>query len=392
MRIGRRVREVRTWRGMSVTATAGLAGVSVSYLSMIERGERAVTKRSVLESLARALRVHPAELIGRPYDPFDEIFAGSRDAVVTLSDVLSGWWIGEVPDAPVRPWAEVLDDVRTLTALRAVSDFAAQVDLLPGLIRELLVAAADPRTEREALVPLISAYFGAGNIATRLGFPGLPALAADRIRRVAERLDDPVWTAVAAWGRAKLLSDTSRSRQYELAVAAAEQAPLERPETRGMCHLTAALASAAQGDADLAQTHLGEAEAMADQLSVMTSLWPAGLMNFGRTNVGIWRVCIGVELGWGAQVAEVAEQVRPETITPSRQAAFWMDYGRGLLTERRTRDEGVRALLRAEELAPQQVRCNVWVREAVVDLLTSGRTAGGDLRRFALRLGIAPNG
>ncbi|MGH3859835.1 helix-turn-helix domain-containing protein [Actinokineospora sp.] len=36
--IGRRVREVRSWRGLSLTAAAQLAGIQPSYLSMIERG------------------------------------------------------------------------------------------------------------------------------------------------------------------------------------------------------------------------------------------------------------------------------------------------------------------------------------------------------------------
>lgn len=58
--IGRRVREVRHWRRMSLTATAGLAGISAPYLSMIERGQRPVTKRATLEALARVLTVRPA--------------------------------------------------------------------------------------------------------------------------------------------------------------------------------------------------------------------------------------------------------------------------------------------------------------------------------------------
>ena len=108
----------------------------------------------------------------------------------------------------------------------------------------------------------------------------------------------------------------------------------------------------------------------------------------------LWRVAIGVELGHGGQVAEIASTVRPDTISRSRQAAFWVDYGRGLLAERKTREHGLSALLRAEELAPQQVRNNVFVRETVADLLGSARRdAGGrELRGFAWRLGIAPTG
>src|SRR5262249_2361370 len=66
--VGRRVREIRTWRDMSITATAGLAGISQSYLSMIELGQRPVTKRAVLEGLAHALKVSPAEFVDKPWE------------------------------------------------------------------------------------------------------------------------------------------------------------------------------------------------------------------------------------------------------------------------------------------------------------------------------------
>ena len=38
--VGARLRILRRWRGMTLTELAGLAGVSFSYLSMVERGQR----------------------------------------------------------------------------------------------------------------------------------------------------------------------------------------------------------------------------------------------------------------------------------------------------------------------------------------------------------------
>jgi transcriptional regulator with XRE-family HTH domain len=389
--IGRRVRELRTWRNMTLTATAGLAGVSVSYLSMIERGERSVTKRAVLEAIAQALRVSPADLTAPLRKLNDEPHV--HTATATFTDVLSGWWIGETPDAPARPLPEVLADVHRLGELRAVSDYVAQAEMLPRLIRDLL-AAAGCRDGRDALAPLISAYWSVGAVAGRWGISGLPALASDRIRQVAEYMDDPIWIAVAAWVRAHFLSGTNRRRQYELAVAAVDLAPPDRLETRGMSHLTAALAATTQGHADVAESHLDEASALAERFKENVSQWPMSMMSFGRTNVGIWRVSLGVEMGQGARVAETAERLRLDGIMRSRQGTFWIDYGRALLTERQTRDKGVRALLRAADLAPQQLRANVWAREAVTGLRTAERRAAGgrELRALALRMGIAPTG
>jgi hypothetical protein len=112
-------------------------------------------------------------------------------------------------------------------------------------------------------------------------------------------------------------------------------------------------------------------------------------MQFGRT---IWRVAIGVELGHDARVAEIASTVRPDPVNRVRQTAFWIDYGRGLLAERTTRERGLIALLRAEKLSPQQVRNNVFAREATTNLLAgSRREAGGrELRGLAHRMGISP--
>jgi transcriptional regulator with XRE-family HTH domain len=383
---------VRNWRRMSLTAAAGLAGISVPYLSLIERGRRPITKRSLLEAIAHALKVSPAELTGKPYAPSDPASVTALGHISGLDDALTGWWVGEVPDEPRRPWPQVTADLTTLTwTLRPTSDYAAQAVLLPTLIRDLLAAAVEPEHRVAALVGLLDCYHASANVAARLGFPGLPTLAVERMRQAAELLEDPAYISFAGWARAHALSGTNRQRQYQLAVTVADD-PAARPEVRGMANLTAALASAAQSQGEVAEAHLAEAGGLAELIEADVSPW--GHMQFGRTNVGIWRVAIGVELGNGAKVAEIASTVRPETITKSRASAFFIDYGRGLLTERKTRERGLSALLHAETLAPQQVRNNVFVRETVGDLLsTARRDAGGrELRGLAYRLGIAPNG
>jgi transcriptional regulator with XRE-family HTH domain len=391
--IGRRIREIRSWRRLGLTATAQLAGMSPSYLSLIERGLRPVTKRATLEALAHALRVSPTELAGAPYAPSDPAGSDAHAAMAPLVDVLTGWAVGELPDTPApRPWPLVAADLERLAlVLRPRADYAAQGALLPTLIPELL-AAADSTRRRPALVGLVHAYKAAAYAAHDLGLIGVPTLAVERMRQAADELDDPVWCSYVDYQRAQVLSGTNRIRQYNLAVTAAEGAPASRPEIRGMAHLTAAMAAAAQGQADTAEVHLTEAAALAELIEDDVSPWAQ--TNFGRTNVGIWRVSIGVELGQGARVAEAAAAVRPAGVSRSRQAAFWMDLGRGPLTERRTRERGLAALSQAEKLAPQKIRTNVLARDAVTALLGSARReAGGrDLRGLAWRMGVAPTG
>jgi DNA-binding transcriptional regulator YdaS (Cro superfamily) len=385
---------------MDQAVVAGLAGISQPQLSKIERGKRPVTQRVVLESIARALRVSPLELTPTIDFEAEEISAETHTAMAVLGDLLGGWWVGEVPDEPGRPLPDVLADLAAFHAARnsggtrAAGDYPTQIAILAPIIRDLLAAAGDSALQREALPPLLTAYHVAGSISARLRIPGMPSLAADRMRQVAAKLDDPVWDAVSQWGRALFLNGANRQRQYELAATVADQAPPDRIETRGMANLTAALAAAAQGDGDLAETHLAEAAAVADQLDTDTSPWPSGVMQFGRTNVAIHRVAIGVELGHGPRVAHYASSVRTETISRGRQASFWVDYGRGLAVERKTREQGARALLRAEDLAAQQVRANMWARDAVTNLLSVELPPelAADVRGLAWRMGIAPTG
>lgn len=60
--VGRRVRRIRTERGISQEALAGALGVHRTYLGGVERGERNLTLRSV-ERLADRLGVPARELL-----------------------------------------------------------------------------------------------------------------------------------------------------------------------------------------------------------------------------------------------------------------------------------------------------------------------------------------
>jgi len=158
-------------------------------------------------------------------------------------------------------------------------------------------------------------------------------------------------------------------------------------------HLSAALAAATRTDRQTMTTHLDEASAVANRLDnevgTFARLW------FGRTNVGIWRTSLATEMGEGPKVAEVARNVRVELIpSPCRQAEFWADFGRSMLAEPSTRERGLGALLHAEQLAPQRIRNDVFVREAVSELLRHNRrqSGGRELRGLAWRMGVAPIG
>ncbi|MGH3283824.1 MAG: helix-turn-helix domain-containing protein [Streptosporangiaceae bacterium] len=59
---GHPLRQARLRRGLTQVELAGLAGLSYSYISMIECGRRGLTRREHVNALAVALKVPPAEI------------------------------------------------------------------------------------------------------------------------------------------------------------------------------------------------------------------------------------------------------------------------------------------------------------------------------------------
>jgi transcriptional regulator with XRE-family HTH domain len=92
--IGTRIATYRRRRGRSQAALAGLVGLSVSWLSQVERGVRSVDRLSVLLDLAQVLHVEVEALTSRPweYSPnggstssdLDEV----RDAVLAYTELV----------------------------------------------------------------------------------------------------------------------------------------------------------------------------------------------------------------------------------------------------------------------------------------------------------------
>lgn len=396
---GKRLREVRSWRRLTLREAAGLAGLSFSFWGQVERGEKAVANRKTLEAIVAALRVHPPELSGQPWTPRDAAGSEAHAGLMAIETALERYDLGTDPELPVRDWPEIQTDLDRLVKLRCTADYAAQGELAPVLIGELHGAYLRlPERHRDVLIGLMMAYGSAMATTKLLGGRGLPALATHAVQRCAEALGEVVWLGYAAWWRGAVTGQLDRVGQYRRSVAAAENltGQLDRGDALqacGMLHLSAALAASARADHATATTHLQEASALAARMDTEVGGW--GYLWFGPTNVAIWRTSIAVELGEPGQALDAAKSVHSELL-PSlgRQAEFWVEVGRALVSERKTWEEGLRVLLRAERLAPQLVRNNLFVREAVADLLRRARrdSGGRELRGLAWRMGVAPIG
>jgi transcriptional regulator with XRE-family HTH domain len=397
--IGGRIREIRNSREMTLKATAELAGITESYLSRIERNERAVNSRSLLEAIAAALRVAPSQLAEQAFPPAraDPVASETQATVIALDAALSDYRLGEPTGETARPWAAVAADLDRLNSvLRPATDYAAQGILLPGLMTELhTLYVTDPAHRADICRALMDCYHAAGVLLKNLGIRGLPSLAAFRAQQVAEELDDPAWLGLAAWLRASTLGGKGRPRMLAVSIQGANELERHLDDPRaaqmyGALHLNAALASAAMRRSGDSADHLDEAAAIAERVSGDGRGF--GNLYFGPDNVGIWRLSIAVELGETGRAQEIARVVQPSRVpSAARQAMFWADLGRGMAQERSTREEAVGALLRAEKIAPQRIRTNPFVRETVADLRRRKQlsaSARRDLRGMAYRMGI----
>jgi hypothetical protein len=100
---------------------------------------------------------------------------------------------------------------------------------------------------------------------------------------------------------------------------------------------------------------------------------------FGPTDVGFWQVALALEAGEPDRAVSNSRGLQPQRHPfVTRQAAYWVDYGRALARVRGRQDDAVRALRTAEELFPIRVLRNPFARGVIAELLVRSRRDVGD--------------
>ena len=399
--IGARARRIRRRRGLSLSTAAGLAGISPSYLSMLESGQRRFDRRSLINNVAEALGCSVLDLTAEPYGPSDRIAAEAISTIPAISMALLDCAIDDVPDIPARPIHELVDAVRTANAHRDQTDYVRAGQGLGLILTELQVVAATARdeTDREkALCGLVEAGIVAYELTKNLGHPELGLQAARRSLEAARRLDHPALLAFAQWNRALALMRLGARRRAGnvLEEAIEDLEPVIDPdssdtlsaEVYGLLHLTSALHAARSGAVESSQTHLDEAEHIAGRTGERNSL----LQHFGPTNVAAWRLSIGVELEEGARAYERAAStnIKIESLqSRNRTAGVNFDLARALAQEGGSQDlRAIKYLDRADRTAPHRTRQDPVARELVATLNQRARKPMWELTSLRHRFGV----
>ncbi|WP_280397386.1 helix-turn-helix domain-containing protein [Nocardia carnea] len=385
--MGQSLRRIRHARGKSLAVVAGLAGISTSYLSRLESGERALDRRSLIIALADALEVAPSEItrsgigLGGELDE-DRSLGDVRLSLLQASIGASG---GEIVAAPVLK-------TRANAVLEAQRrcDYSLVGSELPSLVRDLHTSIAAGRDDEDLLkLAVLTHVQGTQAWLSDIGAgPDLAWQATVLARQAAERLDDPLFGAVSAFGTTFGLLSAGGFDAIRALLAAAEPgtATTEAMQVSGMLALTNALVAAAQGNAGERRAALEHAADLAVHTGDANAMW----FGFGPSNVGIWQMSVALEAGEHQEAAAIAETVDPRALSATRQAAYYREYGRALARLPKRQTEAVLMLRRAEKISPARIHRHPFMRAVLTELLARAKkdAVGRELRGMAYRSGL----
>lgn len=399
--IGQQVRAIRARLGITQQVLANRVGLSRGAIAKYEAGERPVDSRTVLHTLATALSVDVGDLTGHAQDRQDATAASFHTSVPRIETAF--WTAGNVTDeqAP-RQIGELVVTGREAARLQMACEYATLAPILPPLLTDLyrLTRDGQPSDQSAAWDTLAQVAFSTSIAMRAHGYSAIAWAAAQGAEDAARMIDSRAGLAVAAFARSQVLLSRPGSLKAALDCAegvAATVAPRARSrsdvQTLGMLHLQASLVTAAMGRDP--QSHLDEATEQAMRMHDLDELNGSSIIanpTFGAANVALWRMSAAMEVRDPDKVLALARRLDPHTLpTTGRVAQYFVEVGRAE-SARRDYSASLHAILRAEHIAPQQVRTMTYVRELVGHMMRKARRdlTMGDLGRLAQRVGAVP--
>jgi len=393
--IGQRVARARRARGLTQLQLANLVGLSHSWLTKAERGERPLDRMSLIVDLARALKVDVTELTGQPYRPDNAKIGTPHSSIPAIRRALLGLSDDDAVDVPV--------DLTTLRVrsnhanhLRQNAAFGPLGEVLPSLLEDLhsTVAMSVPPDRLLALELLAEACHAARAMLKKLGYLDLAWVAVERAASAANERGDRILMAANSWNRLEVYA-AAGATTMALSLALRTIADLDgrremsspaQTSLLGMMHLKAGLACAYLGKRQGAWSHMEEAERAARLLGGDRNDYQT---MFGPTNTLIHKIGVSVEFGDGGHALKLAQSVNLSFLaSQERRARFHLDIARAHVQVRHY-DGAARSLVASDRAAPEYLRNHPLARELVNSMMRRARRAiSGDLRGLASKLGV----
>lgn len=380
--LGIRIETARAAAGLTRREVVEASGVSLSMLRKVEDGERTPSD-SVMEALARALRVTPEELLGGPGRTDSRV----HRAIPGIQAVIASYDLPE--DGPVRPYGELAAAVHATVEARVNSEYVRLAEGVPALLGELFRAVDQTvGADRQRAAHLLAlAVRSADAVAYKYGWTDLSGRLVELMRWAAGIAEDPALAAAAAYVRTEVyfasgqLSTGLRAlRQAADRIAAPSTPQLAAAATA--LHMRAAVVAGRMGDPDGARDHLAEADRLAT--AVPERLYDGTAV--GPDSLQIHRLSVAVELGeqrdLGAAVAAASRWAPPRNLPAERRSHYYIDLGRAQmqLGQRRHALDSLRV---ARTIAPQHVREHGQVRAELATLVRLDRGRDPQLLAYA---------
>ncbi|MGH3773811.1 MAG: helix-turn-helix domain-containing protein [Pseudonocardiaceae bacterium] len=397
--VGERVAFYRRRKGITQEVLAGLLGRTVEWLAQFERGARELDRLSTIVAIAEALGIEPVKLLPAAFttrcrESRDSVIGTAPDSVVAIKAAMFRYnglaRVFGVPDRrPVGP-AELEVRINEAFVCEQTERWSQLGPLLPDLIADAWQAAHTSTGERQrrAFGQLSLVWRITSRMLDRIGEKDLPWIAVERTMTAAERSEDDLLIAGAAWRQAVALRHNGFLQEsIDVPVAAADalrprlaQSP-QHASIYGALMLKGAVGAATLSDHVAVRDYLRECDRAAQLTGDRNDFWLA----FGPTNVAIHRVWLATEMGdpidairEAARVddtklpAELAERRASHLITVA-----WSHY------LRRHDDDALSALTAAKAVAPEQLMFTHRVHDMVRQMLRRDRRGRRGLRTLA---------
>ncbi|WP_432920987.1 helix-turn-helix domain-containing protein [Microbispora sp. CA-135349] len=386
--LGQRVAYWRRRRGLTQQILADRLGRSISWLRKVEAGVRSADRLSVLDSLCEALNVDLQTLLGEESARSGTLCIDDAQ-VERIREALERYPLDAGPGDLLR----LRRQVAYAWSAFEVADYDVISQVLPETLENAQSTHATLGTEETARL-LAEVYQITASTLRKLGEHSLSWLAGDRSMAAARQIGDlsllaaagfRIANALLSMGRAESALDMLTGLTNRLS---AESHAEEQRAMYGHVLLQGAMAAASLGRHSVVRNLLGEARQAARFVDAdRNHHWLA----FGPANVTAHEVAALVVLGEGGLAAEAAMAADPDALARmrrERRAAFLVDVARGYSQWGR-REDAVRRLLEAEQVASREVRCRPLAQTVIADLLRRTRgPAPADLAGLAARAGV----
>jgi len=218
----------------------------------------------------------------------------------------------------------------------------------------------------------------------------LREMAAELALHAAEQRDTPEARGLALWGGLYVMVtagavDLARAELEAVSVPTRTPEGMQLAGTLALCRSFLASVDSRPGEVEAPLEYAAELAARTGEINAYG-------LGFGPQDVGQWRMRALLELGNHELSVLVAEGLRPQAhLLRSRQADYWVTYGRALARTRGRHDDAVMAFRRAERIRPQLLLRDPFVRDVLVELLRHSRRGSSTdevLRGMARRAGL----